>query len=700
MATNYQTQPVSFGKYLLLEKIGSGGMAEIYRAKSFGAHGFVKDFAIKKLLPNLGGDDDFVSMFIDEAKIVVSLQHANIIQVLDLGELGQQCYIAMEFVHGVDLHDLLSRCAGRKLRLPLKLVLFVMMETLKGLDYAHRAKDRKGDNLNIVHCDVSPSNVLLSYTGDVKVGDFGVARAAIAGRNSQSETLKGKIGYMSPEQITGEAFDHRADVFACGVILYEALSLSRLFRGDNDLEVMLKIRDGDIQEELDGLKSLPSGLRRIVKKSLETKPDERYASAADFLNDLLTFTYKSELRVTDQHLSRFLTRVFADRYRRTNLMHRNDPVDPGAFPDLLSPQVARYRFREPNGNIVGPMSLETLVSVLRYRMGEGNAVSTDYNPWVPPSEVPEVVNALKVAARPAAQTGQPQSNFAYIETTDVEPAFSPRVESGPRIVLSRRMRDDPTSTLPPPTRDGLELEGSLLHLPFASLLYRLYVLRINGSLLVEFASTRKEVTIDNGYPGYVASNKSTELLGNFLCEHDVITTDQLRVALDMMSEFGGRLGDVLTSERLLTRSELFHYLSLQVREKLLEVFTWTDGTFHFREDRVDDSESYPLGIDPLEIIVEGIRTRMPAACVEATFAGRIEQPLRVAPNPTVGLDRLKLNVKELGIAAVIRDGDTIDDLLRTFATGRQVLRSDVMRLLFILHATKNLHFHVPRPKGV
>ncbi|MFB6351996.1 MAG: serine/threonine protein kinase, partial [Bradymonadaceae bacterium] len=159
-----------FGRYALLEKIGSGGMAEIYRAKTFGAAGFEKEYAIKLIIPSLVDDTEFVDMFINEAKIVVNLYHANIVQVFDLGEISGQYYIAMEYVQGKDLLDILARCAEKNLKIPLNLVQFVTMEMLKGLNFAHTAKDPYGEDLNIIHRDVSPSNILISYAGDVKVG--------------------------------------------------------------------------------------------------------------------------------------------------------------------------------------------------------------------------------------------------------------------------------------------------------------------------------------------------------------------------------------------------------------------------------------------------------------------------------------------------------------------------------------------------
>src|SRR5690554_1899198 len=204
-------------------------MAEIFRAKTFGAAGFEKEFAMKLILPSLANDVEFVEMFINEAKIAVSLYHTNIVQVFDLGEMNQQYYIAMEYVYGKDLLDVLARCAEMGIKIPLHIVLFIVMEMLKGLDFAHFAKDIYGEDLHVIHRDVSPSNILISYVGDVKVGDFGVAKAAIQRNLTESGTLKGKVGYMSPEQVMGENVDARSDIFSACIVFFEALSMSRLF---------------------------------------------------------------------------------------------------------------------------------------------------------------------------------------------------------------------------------------------------------------------------------------------------------------------------------------------------------------------------------------------------------------------------------------------------------------------------------------
>ena len=674
-------QPVSFGKYLLLQKIGSGGMAEIYRAKAFGPHDFVKEYAIKKILPHLIDDEEFMTMFIDEARIAVNLQHANIVQVFDLGAINRQSYIAMEYVQGRDLLELLARCDARGVRRPLKLALCSVMEVRKGLEYAHRARDRKGSGLHIVHRDVSPCNILLSYNGEVKISDFGVAKAATQRSRTEVGMLKGKVGYMSPEQIAGETIDKRSDIFSAGIVLFEMLAMRRLFIGPNDLNVMLKIRDGDIGRDLEDLDFLPSKLRDIVMRALSHRRRDRYRSAQELHRAVMDFVYENDLRVTDEDLGRFLRRVFAREYAQQNESRQRDPDDISAFPALQSPQVARYRFREPNGSIVGPMSLETLMSILRYRSHEaGNAISVDGGAWVPPDQVPQVRDRLEQHAR-RSDRGIPSSHHLGYAPS---PGASPM--QGVIPLTPETPRSDPTDV-----HERL-VKGSLVEYPFPLLLHALYERRDSGLLKVTTEGVRKAIFIENGAPGYVASNQPDELLGNFLCEHGVISASQLQVALNRMSEFGGRLGDVLIREGMLPETELFHYLSLQTRQKLLGVFTWAHGTFEYHGGRLFEGESYPLGIATVEIVVQGIRSRYPVELIRDHFEGRLRREVGILEEPGVHLDELKLTAKELGVAASIRDCGTIERLLETYASASRVEEDDIWRVLFILYCTRMLRF--------
>jgi serine/threonine protein kinase len=235
-----------FGKYSLQERIAVGGMAEIYRAKTFGAAGFEKDLVLKRILPQFSSDDDFVRMFIDEARIAAKLQHPNIVQIFDFDCAqmadGDSYYIAMELVEGRDLRHLLKEGVRKNLPLTIPQCVHIAIEALKGLHYAHTKSDSDHRPLNIVHRDVSPHNILVSHTGDVKISDFGIAKAAARASATSNGMVKGKLAYMSPEQVTGQSLDRRTDVFSMGICIYEMLTRTRLFVADSETETINRVR--------------------------------------------------------------------------------------------------------------------------------------------------------------------------------------------------------------------------------------------------------------------------------------------------------------------------------------------------------------------------------------------------------------------------------------------------------------------------
>ena len=240
-------QAIPFGKYLLLDRISVGGMAEVFKAKSYGVEGFEKIIAIKRILPTMGEDRDFIKMFIDEAKIAGQLAHANICQIFELGRIDGSHFIAMEYIWGKDLLQIQNRLRKIKQQMPVADgVLHRSRRCCEGLDYAHRKRDPLGRPLEIVHRDCSPQNVLVSYEGEVKVIDFGIAKATSRNSRTQAGVLKGKFGYMSPEQVRGLPLDRRSDIFALGTMLYECLTGERLFQGETDFSTLEKVRNVDM----------------------------------------------------------------------------------------------------------------------------------------------------------------------------------------------------------------------------------------------------------------------------------------------------------------------------------------------------------------------------------------------------------------------------------------------------------------------
>lgn len=312
MAVKEQTssfEPKPFGRYVLLDKLAVGGMAEIYKAKTYGIDGFEKLLAIKRILPHCAADRDFINMLVDEAKLTVLLSHANIVQVYDLGKVGDDYFISMEFIYGTNLREFMNRFVEKEEKISEDIAVYVISEVCKGLDYAHRKTDSQGKPLNIVHRDISPQNVLLSYEGEVKIVDFGIAKAAMNVSHTMAGILKGKVAYMSPEQALGKPIDHRTDIFSTGVLLYEMLTGEKLFTGETQFEVLNQIRTTRINT-LMLPDHIPGPLKGILAKSLAYNLKDRYQSAGDFQLELTKYLYSSYIDFSPRQLSSILRKLF------------------------------------------------------------------------------------------------------------------------------------------------------------------------------------------------------------------------------------------------------------------------------------------------------------------------------------------------------------------------------------------------------
>ncbi len=308
-------KPTPFGKYFLFDRVSTGGMAEIFRAKTVSLEGTERIVAVKKMIDLLTADKELTSMFIDEAKLAVQLNHQGICQVVDWGKVGDSYFIAMEYVLGQDLRHLFQRCKTQlpdgTPTMPLAQSCFVVMKLCEALDYAHNKQDSLGNPLNVVHRDVSPQNVLVSYEGEVKLIDFGIAKASVA-RETQTEAgvLKGKFAYMSPEQVRGDSVDRRSDIFSTGIVLYELLTGERLFPPDQELAVLDKIKNVEVLPPTAYNRKIPEELDRIVMKALASRPADRYQTAMDLHADLQSFLYTSGEFFSRKDLAAWMKRVF------------------------------------------------------------------------------------------------------------------------------------------------------------------------------------------------------------------------------------------------------------------------------------------------------------------------------------------------------------------------------------------------------
>jgi len=281
-----QFEPEPFGKYFLLDRVAIGGMAEIFRARTYGHGGFEKELVIKRILQHLTDDSEFVTMFIEEAKLTVQLQHPNIVQVYDFGKIRENYFLAMEGVYGKDLKTISQKVADKRQQLPLQFAAYMAHEAAKGLYYAHNKKDEKGLDINIVHRDISPTNVIVGFDGQVKLLDFGIAKAESSAIRDTEGVLKGKFEYMSPEQAQGKIVDHRSDIFSLGICLWEMITARRLFKSEKKLETLERIRNCDIPQVRVVNPEVPVSLEHIVNKALGKEPRERYQDAEQMRHEL------------------------------------------------------------------------------------------------------------------------------------------------------------------------------------------------------------------------------------------------------------------------------------------------------------------------------------------------------------------------------------------------------------------------------
>ncbi|MFN9066075.1 MAG: protein kinase domain-containing protein [Bdellovibrionales bacterium] len=304
-----------FGKFILLEKLAAGGMAEVFLGKSLGASGVNKFLAVKRILPQYSDKREFIDMFKEEAKIAVNLNHGNVVSIYEFGIEHGQFYLVMEYVEGRNLRQVLNELKKKSHQFTIEQIVYMVKEVAAGLDHAHRLIDgTTGRPLNLVHRDMSPQNVMLSFEGEVKVIDFGIAKAETQMEATQAGTLKGKFGYMSPEQADGQLVDSRTDLFSLGIVLWEMLANDRLFTSNSEAAILRKIRECQIPPIRKINPSVPAELEAIVVKALAKDKTQRYQTAAAFHKDLNRFLNVEYPDFSPQDFSVFIKNCFSDVY--------------------------------------------------------------------------------------------------------------------------------------------------------------------------------------------------------------------------------------------------------------------------------------------------------------------------------------------------------------------------------------------------
>ena len=770
-----------FGRFELLDRIGIGGMAEVWRARVAGVGGFEKILVVKKILPAFAQNKTFIEMLLAEARLCAVLQHANIVQTYENGEIDGNYYIAMEYVAGPDLFKVLSRSTQVQIRIPTEMCLFIAAEVAKGLYYAHNAKDHYGRPLHIIHRDVSPSNIIISEAGEVKVMDFGVARATPGGQPADNATrsgvLKGKLGYMSPEQVTGQPFDHRSDIFSLGIILYESLTLKRLFLAKTDLETLVNIRDARLEHKFKKHAYIEEPVRDVLRRALARDVNERYPTAMAMHDDIMTLLFQQKIQVSNNALANFITKLFDPTLQVTPLPNiqpaspapgQNGPItkpqrvipstpqEPserhGAPPVPASQMVSAQVQTGVDGQTYVPASsslsfsaddmkrIREKIAEKRSAISSGDAMADLDKQRVPP--VPEL--AALERRRETEPTDVLPKRRDMRETVPVgqmrESQPTPPMTQSPDTGQTHTMRSvadelraqDPGNDVPstvgfalagPPepesytvaslaksaktplfrlrTRDGKDfgplgqdnletmlrartatvedlisvnegpfqaigsvpsleavvvtalaapgtpkLQGPLSQWMFVRLMYRMYADRATGCLELRRGELVKSIFFRRGRTQYIASNQHNELLGPFMVQNGFISQADVDMAMQRARQTGGRLGDLLIGLNLIKPFQLYQVLERQLRAKFIDAFGWDSGTFAYYEDAAPPADIVPLDIDPVTVLAEGVRERIPLSVLEPMLIDKLDRPIYRAKNPLIGVGSLKLSARE------------------------------------------------------
>lgn len=656
MTISTSPAPLRLGPYELLRRLATGGMAEVYLARRAGPHGFQKLFALKRILPQFARDPDFHAMFVDEARVCARLGHPNIVQVFDFGEQDGELYMAMEYVDGTTGARLVRAAAGQADELPLDVCLHITLSLLRALEYAHAARDDEGKPLALVHRDVSPGNVLIDRTGAVKLTDFGIARAAEIERRTDAGQLKGKLGYMSPEQVVGRELDARSDLFTLGIVLAEMLILRPLFSGGKELDVLLRIRDADLGAIDRATARVPDDVRAVLFRALARDPVMRWPNATAFAEAIEEIVRRRRLQVGSTRLAGVIEKlglvsngpssddsgdvaalstapIEVDTTTRRVLREE----EAGGRSRPLAPEI--YSVQRTDGTVVGPMTMPRLIEL--FATGEitsqGGLISTESGRFRAATEFPELA---RFTTSPALQWDA----------------------------------DFPAEAIDRGTLDPARLPTRLFHLA---------VRRETGVLVLKNGPRRKRVFFVEGAAECVTSTDKRELLGEFLIQRGQVLRMEVEMALAMLPRFGGRLGDALVGLGVLRPIELFRAIHDQTQQRLMEVLRWKQGEIAFARGVRSQEETFPLGVDMYELLGRALREGYSYEELEAMLAPLREEVLESVPVPPVRPEMFRLPDAETATLHAVTGKTTLSKLLAERVRGGDADPEHVLRAVFL-----------------
>ncbi len=677
--------PTRFGPFWLDARLAVGGTAEIYVARHVDPAAEPRKLIVKRLLPHFVSDPEGRTMFDREATLHAAVRSENVVRVLGAGLVGGEPWLAMELVDGCDLYRLLRRLVSDGRKLPVALAVHVAREVLLALSDVHAARDPSGEPLDIIHRDVTPSNVYLSATGQVKLGDFGIARSAAHAtmRSGSPAMLKGKFAYLSPEQVAGDPFDHRADLFAAAVVLAEMLLGQPLFSGSGQLAILLAIRDCRIDPLRRARDTMPRGLYETLLKALARDPNVRFPTAAALSNAIAAFgpaePRRSNARMELGALVRWVQSAPSSGQmpaaKTVEEAHEDERPAVEIEVEVASEAVSSERttgeytsipsyILTQRGQRRGPWAFARLVEALATgEVARGDMVNYLGRGLAPIESIEELARflpSLTATTNRLADVGPP--DFA----DDVSAAAI-------TTVLLRIVESEATGVLfaegPTESRRSVHPDS----LPQADV-------------------SHKELYFVDGRLHHVASSNAGDLLGQFLIRRGAISREELDFALAVLPRYGGRMGDTLVSLGLVPSLEVFRAIREQGGQRLMSLFQWPSGRLAFYTGQTAPHVDFPLDLDVLPLLVAGFPAspiddpslRILRAGAQTPVLGPPPAPrpkLRDAPWPPL-LRRL------LDAASAPRPLATV-----VAAAGAEVTEKEALRGIDLLLAAKLVAWH-------
>jgi serine/threonine protein kinase len=586
--------PTTFGPFVLERRLAVGGTAEVFLAHPKVGIAPAPRLVVKRLLPTTSEVPRY-EMLEREAELHRHVRHPNVVAVFGAGMVRGESYLAMEYVEGVDLYRMLRRLDSDPREFPVELAVFVAAQIASALEAVHAATDDSGRILKLVHRDVTPSNIYLSVKGDVKLGDFGIARIDEEARSTQGG-LKGKFGYLAPEQVAGEDFDHRADLFALAAILGELVIGERVFPGGGQLAVLLAIRDGNIEPLRREAARLPQGLFEVCERGLAADPNDRFQSATEFRQALEPFQ-KTRTEQLLQDLAEWVHWAQDQRELAKKLEHKIR---------TSSQNLQAVRAASSLPELRGSRSLPKVPTKPITRP----ANRPPSGPPEPPPRVRraggELLEGLTLArVIELIATGELQ---AYDEVSLLGRDFR---KIGDIEELARHVL--PSTTAVTGRVAGPGAPDYQFVLSDQSMLEALALLRSRSETGALFAvrggngrGTRKEMYLEHGKLHHVASSEKNELLGEYLVRRGSLARDALEQALSELGNYGGRLGDTLIALGLVDAVDVFRAIRDQGRDRVAAMCAWKDGMATFYRGTAPHHVEFPLDLDLASTMMAGV----------------------------------------------------------------------------------------------